>query len=191
MAKHLPGIGHNQGPTLEAGHRWRTHQWRKAQKALMPNTIPLMIVRMRLRRAAELGMDYKSYAAARQASGRDILGLLFSSNALRIIGGDAAMPRDRARALEAVRNADRLALVQRPAEPEGVLQANPVLDGAEIAPDITTSWSDMQARVARFVTQRGLSGDQVVVIGDTVLEAEWAPALRAASYLPAARYFPG
>lgn len=184
----MAGIGHNQGPTMEAGHRWRTYQWRKAQKAMMPNTVPLMIVRMRVRRAAELGMDYRTYAAVRQASGRDVLGLLFSSNALRILGGDAAMPRDRARALAAVRNAGRLALVHRPLEPGGVARANPDLDATELAPDITTSWSDMQARVAFFVNARGLSGDQVVVVGETHLEADWAPAVRA-TYLPSERYF--
>lgn len=186
----MAGIGHNKGPSMEPGHRWRTHQWRMAQKALMPNTIPLMIVRMRVRRAAELGMTYKTYAAIRQASGRDVMGLLFSSNALRIIGGDAAMPRDRARVLEGMRNAARLALVHRPLDPGAVDQANPGLDASELAPDITTSWSDMQARVRGFVTARGLAGGQVVVIGDTALEAEWAPALRAADYLPSERYFP-
>ncbi|WP_415401888.1 hypothetical protein [Tateyamaria sp. SN3-11] len=175
---------------MDFGHRWRTHQWRRAQKEMMPNTIPLMVVRMRVRRAAELGMDYKTYATARQAAGRDILGLLFSSNALRIIGGDAAMAQDRARALAAVRNAGRLALVHRPHQPEGVQDANPMLDAAALAPDITTSWSDMRERVAGFVRERGFVGDQVVVIGDTTLEAEWAPAMRAASYLSADRYFP-
>ena len=190
MADRRVGIGHNQGPGMDAGHRWRTYQWRKAQKEMMPNTIPLMVVRMRVRRAAELGMDYKTYATARQAAGRDILGLLFSSNALRIIGGDAAMPQDRAQALAAVRNAGRLALVHRPHHPDRVQAANPVLDAAALAPDITTSWSDMRDRVAGFVRDRGLIGDQVVVIGDTELEAEWAPAMRAASYLSADRFFP-
>ena len=189
MAQEAPGIGHNNGPSMDFGHRLRTHQWRRAQKEMMPNTIPLMVVRMRVRRAAELGMDYKTYATARQAAGRDILGLLISSNALRIIGGDAARPRDRAQALAAVRNAGRLALVHRPHHPDRVHDANPVLDAAALAPDITTSWSDMRDRVAGFVRDRGLIGDQVVVIGDTVLEAEWAPAMRAASYLSAERYF--
>ncbi|WP_299625049.1 hypothetical protein [uncultured Tateyamaria sp.] len=186
----MPGIGHNRGPSMEAGHRWRTYQWRRAQKALMPNTIPMMIVRMRVKRAAELGMSYKTYATIRQASGRDVMGLLFSSNALRIMGGDAAMPRDRAKLLEAMRNAERLALVQRPLDADIVSAANPCLDATELAPDITTSWSDMQARVRGFVTARGLVGGQVVVVGDTALEAEWAPALRAADFLPSEQYFP-
>ena len=190
MDKPTHGIGHNQGPSMEGGHRWRTHQWRKAQKDMMPNTIPLMIVRMRVRRAAELGMDYKTYATLRQASGRDVLGLLFSSNALRIIGGDVAMPADRGRVLEKVRHAGRLSLVHRPLDAGAVAEANPMLDATEIAPDITTSWSAMQDRIARFVRDRGLQGDQVVIIGDTAMEADWAPAVRAASYLPAARYFP-
>jgi len=183
------GIGHNQGPTLERGQTMRAYQWRRAQKALMPRTIPLMIVKMRVKRAAELGMDYKAYAAIRQATGRDICGLLFSSNALRIIGGDAAMPRDRAKALEALRGADRLALVHRPLQPEQIAAANPMLDATGLAPDITTSRRAMHQRLRAFVTDRQLVGDQVVIVGDTSLEAEWHAAARAAGYLSAERYF--
>mmetsp|Transcript_23304 Transcript_23304/g.40391 ORF Transcript_23304/g.40391 Transcript_23304/m.40391 type:complete len:188 (-) Transcript_23304:549-1112(-) len=186
----MAGIGHNQGPSMEGGRRWRTYQWRKAQKALMPNTIPMMIVRMRVRRAAELGMTYKTYATIRQASGRDVMGLLFSSNALRIMGGDAAMPRDRAQVLEGMRNADRLTLVHRPLDPDAVAGANQSIDATELAPNITTSWTDMQSRVHGFVNDRGLVGGQVVVVGDTALEAEWAPALRAAGFLQSERFFP-
>ncbi|CAN0589915.1 unnamed protein product, partial [Ectocarpus sp. 12 AP-2014] len=54
----LPGIGHNRGPAMDRGVTYRTYHWKKARQALMPRTIPLMVVRMRVRRAAELGMDY-------------------------------------------------------------------------------------------------------------------------------------
>ena len=151
----MAGIGHNGGPTMERGHKWRSYQWRQAQKALMPNTIPLMIVKMRVRRAAELGMDYKTYASIRQASGRDILGLLFSSNALRIIGDGAKMPDAETRVLEAVKSAKKLSLVHLPNRPEDVLQANPVLDATEAAPRITESWGEMRSRLEGFIrTQR-------------------------------------
>ena len=184
-----PGIGHNQGPSLEKGHRWRTYQWRKAQKALMPNTIPLMIVKMRLRRAAELGMSYKTYASVRQSAGRDILGLLFSSNALRIIGNGAAMPVAERAALEAVRQAGKLSLVHAPHSPVRVMQANPVLDAAELAPNFTESWSQMRSRIETLIQSRKLASDQVLIIGDTPLEAEWTAAARAGGYLRAEQYF--
>ncbi len=183
------GIGHNNGPTMEPGHIYRTHMWRKAQKRLMPNTIPLLIVRMRVQRAAELGLDYKTYASIRQAAGSDILGLLFSSNALRIIGDGAKMPDAQARALAEVKAAQRLSLVHAPAEPPAVLQANPVLDAAAAAPKFTDSWTHMSERIQGFIRDQRLPGNQVLIIGDTSFEGEWSTAARAAGYLPADRYF--
>jgi len=185
----MAGMGHNNGPTMEAGHVYRTHMWRKAQKRLMPNTIPLLIVRMRVQRAAELGLDYKTYASIRQAAGSDILGLLFSSNALQIIGDGAKMPGARARALAEVKAARRLSLVHAPHQPPAVLQANPVLDAAAAAPRFTDSWTQMSERIQGFIREQRLPGNQVLIIGDTSVESEWGTAARAAGYLPADRYF--
>ncbi|WP_109463774.1 hypothetical protein [Albibacillus kandeliae] len=189
MSGTTPGIGHNNGPSMERGQVWRAYQWRKAQKELMPNTIPLMVVKMRLRRAAELGMDYKAYARIRQATGQDIMGLLFSSNALRIIGDGAKMPEAEARALDAVKSAQKLSLVHLPNRPGPVLQANPVLDATEAAPRFTDSWSDMRVRLETFIRSRRLPGNQVVIIGDAPLESEWMAAAKAAGYLQANEYF--
>lgn len=174
---------------MEAGHRWRTHQWRSAQRQLMRKTIPLMIVKMRMKRAAELGMDYKTYATIRQASGQDILALMFSSNALGIIGQGARMPDAETRALAAVRAAQKLTLVHAPQTPEGVLAANPVLDAADVAPKFNESWSAMRERVSSLIQSRKLPGNTVLVIGDAPLESEWSTAARAAGYLPASAYF--
>lgn len=182
-------IGHNNGPSMQAGHKLRTYRWRKAQKAMMPNTIPLMIVRMRMKRAQELGMTYKTYAKVRQVSGQDILGLLFSSNALEIIGDGARMPVTRDRVLKTVKGARKLTLVHRPQSPDAVLQANPVLDDAQSAPRFTDSWSQMRDQVSGFIQAQNLSGNQILVIGDAPLEADWLVAGRAGGYLSAQEYF--
>ncbi|MEM9350184.1 MAG: hypothetical protein AAGA47_07975, partial [Pseudomonadota bacterium] len=84
MSGPAAGIGHNNGPSMEAGYTYRKHQWKKAREALLP-TLPLMIVRMRVKRAKELGLDYKTYAGVRASTGRDVIGFLFSSNALRLV----------------------------------------------------------------------------------------------------------
>lgn len=185
----MAGLGHNNGPTMQRGHSYRSYQWRKAQKALMPNTLPLMLIRMRVRRAAELGMNYKTYARIRQASGRDIMALLFSSNALRIIGDGAKMPDAEDRVLQAVKSAQKLTLVHAPNSPAAVLQANPVLDAADVAPRFTDSWSQMRERIEGLIRRQKLPGDQVLIIGDAPLEADWMTAVRAAGYLPAHQYF--
>ena len=186
----MSGIGHNGGPTMEQGHRWRTYQWRKAQKALMPKTIPLAVVKMRVRRAAELGLDYKAYAAIRQATGRDICAFLFSSNALGILfEGASRIPQARVAKLEAVKDAGRLALVHLPHDPAQIAAAEEVIDAATRAPDLRMPWSGLRAHLGDFVRSRKLVGDQVVIVGDTILEAEWTAAARAAGYVSAERYF--
>lgn len=182
-------IGHNRGPSLQPGQTYRTFQWRQAQRALMPKTMPLMIIRMRVMRARELGMDYQTYASVRQASGQDILALMFSSNALRVIGPGAKMPGAEEKALKAIKAAKKLALVHAPQSPFAVLQANPILDAADAAPQFTDSWSEMRKRLADFVEAQKLPANQVLIIGDTALEREWVTAAKAGGYLPADRYF--
>lgn len=185
----MSDIGHNGGPSMEKGRSWRSYQWRQAQKALMPKTMPLAIVKMRVRRARALGMDYKAYASIRQATGRDICGLLFSTNALEILAGRAAMPPERRRALETARDVQRLALAHAPLHPDMIAAANPVLEAVARAPDLRMSWAETRESLRAFAAERRLVGDQIVIVGDTALEQEWLGALQAAGYLPAGRYF--
>ena len=77
------GLGHNKGPTLERGASWRRYAWTRARSELLP-TLPIEVARRRVRRARELGLDYKAYAGIRASTGRDIVALLFSTNALRL-----------------------------------------------------------------------------------------------------------
>ncbi|WP_037228714.1 hypothetical protein [Roseobacter sp. GAI101] len=186
----IAGIGHNMGPTMERGQKWRAFQWQKAREAAMPSAIPLMVVKMRVARARALGLDYKAYAAIRQATGRDILALLFSSNALRVVRADAPqMPVRETEILTAVQGAQKLALVHRPLSGDAVQGANPVLDHVASAPRFTDSWADMRDHLSGVMQGRRLVGDQVLIIGDTGLERDWSGAAKAAGYLEAARYF--
>ena len=99
------------------------------------------------------------------------------------------MPEAEARALDAVKSAQKLSLVHLPNRPGPVLQANPVLDATEAAPRFTDSWSDMRVRLETFIRSRRLPGNQVVIIGDAPLESEWMAAAKAAGYLQANEYF--
>lgn len=184
------GIGHNQGPTMERGRTYRTFQWKRARAAAMPKTMPLMVVRMHVARARQLGLDYPTYAAVRKASGRDIMGLLFSSNALRVVrAGDPEAPLAQREVLSAIEGAKRLALVHRPLNAARFQLANPFLDAVGQAPTFTQSWGEMREHLGRFITDSQLVRDQVLVIGDTGLEREWSAAAQAAGYLDASRYF--
>jgi len=181
----MTGIGHNQGPTMEPGGAWRRYAWTRARAELLPR-MPVEVVRMRVRRARELGMDYKAYAGIRASTGRDVIALLFSDNALRLMR-DSRMTADRDAKLDAVRHADRLALVHAPYDPERVLERNPVLATAGHAPAAFASWAQVRVRVLDLKGK--LPADAVVVIGETWAERDWCEAARLAGFLTAERYF--
>ena len=181
----MNGIGHNRGPSMEKGRGWRRYAWKKARAELLPK-MPIEVVRLRVKRARELGLDYKAYAGIRAATGRDVIALLFSDNALRLLA-DGRMAPDRRAALDALRQADRLALVHHPHTPDMVVEANPGLTRVGVAPGFTASWPDIRARV--LALKGKLPADGVVVIGETWMERDWCEAARLAGYLPAERYF--
>lgn len=184
------GSGHNGGPTLEPGAGWRRYAWRRARAELLP-TLPLEVVRLRVQRARELGIDYKAYASVRAATGRDVIALLFSVNALRITPAAPAMPPEEAARLAAVSGAERQLAVYRPLAPDRALAVNAAaLDMAAPAPVLAEGWAATRERLAAFTRARGLPSDAVLVIGATTLEAEWVAAGRMAGYLPVERYFP-
>lgn len=182
MTRHTPGIGHNSGQDFN-GYAGRLHQWRKARRALISNTIPVEVVRMRLRRAAAIGLDYGTYAAIRAGTGRDITALLFSSNALGMIR-QAEVEAARAEKLRVVKAA-RGALVHRPL----AASAPDPLDFAAEAPWFTDSWGVMRRRLCAVLRQQGLPADAVLLVGETAFEESWCAALRAGGYLSADRYF--
>ena len=121
-------IGHNNGPTMEPGATWRRHCWTTARQALLP-TLPVEVVRTRVRRARELGLDYRTYASVRAQTGHDVVAFLFSSNALRVRPLSPALPADRAARLNAIAGATRIGLAVAPLA-VSALATNPELDGS-------------------------------------------------------------
>jgi hypothetical protein len=184
----VSGIGHNNGPTLEGGSGWRRYAWRRARRELLPQ-LPIEVMRLRIRRAKELGIDYKAYASIRAANGRDIVALLFSSNALRVGPRVVTIPEERARTLGEIKHCGRMSMVHAPVNLTEFNRLNPVVDVAHRAPDLRDSWSDVRMKVQALTTSQGLPGDGVVVIGDTALEAEWAEAGRLGGFLPSEAIF--
>jgi hypothetical protein len=181
----MSGIGHNNGPSLDGGVGWRTHCWKAARERLLP-TLPVEVVRLRVKRAKELGLDYKTYAGVRAASGHDVVAFLFSSNALRVTLLRPAVPPDRALKLAEVK-CGRLALAVAPLTPGQLEAANPVLDGAHPAPYALAGFGEMRERVRAALGK--VPSDQVILVGDMGLERDWCAAGRLAGYLPAEQYF--
>ena len=183
----MSGIGHNNGPTMEPGPAGRRHAWARARADLLP-TLPIEVVRLRVRRAAEIGLDYRTYASFRAASGHDVVALLFSTNALRLLPPAVALPEDRRARLAAVSGADRGALANRPLLPAAVLaRADGVIDRAHPAPRPFAAWGEARRPVLAALA---CPADRVLMVGDTAEERSWAEAARLGLYLPAERYFP-
>ncbi len=176
-------IGHNGGPTMEPGASWRRHCWTAARERLLPH-LPLEVLRGRLKRAAELGLDYSTYAGIRASTGHDVVAVLFSSNALN---ATPVVPADRTGKLAAVQAA-RIGLATLPLSAPALLRgAAGTLDAAHPAPMAHAAW-----RVAREALRAALDrtpGDRAILVGAYGPEADWVAAGGLAGYVPAERYF--
>lgn len=179
-----PAIGHNRGPETE-GLAWRTHCWRVARARLLP-TLPIEVVRLRVRRAQELGLDYKTYAGIRASTGHDLVAFLFSSNALRVIRAPA--PASVLDKLATITRAGRIGLAVAPLTADLLADFAPALDQTHPAPHHLGSFAEAKARIRAAIGT--LPPDTVLLIGDHGLEADWCAAARLAGYVPAARFFP-
>jgi len=179
----MAGIGHNSGRVEEAGRAWRTHVWRRARANLMPR-LPIEVVRRRVKRAAELGLPYKTYAGIRASTGHDLIGFMFSSNAMRVFKNGQAVPADRAAVVDALQSCTRIGLTHPPIHVSTLV---PPLDRAFMAP--AGQWSDVRNHMATIIRDIGQPADRFVLVGETGLEREWAGAIRMAGYLSGGTYF--
>ncbi|MEJ6501644.1 MAG: hypothetical protein QNL54_09130 [Rhodobacterales bacterium] len=187
-------LGHNNGPTMEPGHGWRTHCWTVARKNLLGH-MPIEIIRAQVKRAAEIGLDYKTYATVTGTSGQDIYAFLFSSNSLRLHLSARDLPQDRAEKLRAIVRCDKIVISHRPIDPARLpadFEAlhRVVLRDAQPAPKFSDSWSQLRNGMRNLLGAHKLSPGTVVLIGDTGFERDWTAAGKFAAYLPAERFFP-
>lgn len=175
---------------MERGAAWRRHCWRAARAELLPQ-MPLNVVRRRVKRARELGLDYKTYASFRAATGRDIIALLFSSNALRVIRPGDAVPNDRRAHLAATVRCEHRVATQPPLDPERLI-AHLALQGLDIAAAVKAPGFQANfptIRAAMDAARGSVPGDAVLLIGDTSIERGWCAAGKLAGFLPSDRYF--
>ena len=182
----MAGIGHNSGHVDAPGHSYRAFAWKKARAALLPN-LPIEVVRLRVKRAQDLGLPYRTYAGIRASTGHDLIGFLFSSNALRVLRDADMIPDTHAAKLARIA-ADRTALCQPRVTP-GRLSQVQVLDAAHPAPLAHLSWAATRDHLKSVARQRGHAADRFVIVGDTALERDWVAACGAAGWIAGDAYF--
>lgn len=175
---------------MDPGQSWRAHCWKQARAGLVKR-LPIEIVRRRVVRARELGLAYPAYASILLGSGRDIVGFLFTADAigLRLQKGlppliDTAAAAKltespaAARVLMAPRWDDLASLLHQQGIPFSTVATAP-RPGA----------SDPEARSVIRTALGSLPGDAVVMIGARGDERRWAAAARLAQFIAAPTYF--
>lgn len=184
----MSGIGHNRGPGL-GGTGWTRYCWDRARADLFPK-LPIEVVRIRVKRAAAIGLDYRTYAGIRATTGHDLAAFLYSTNVLRMLRqGEAEAAR--VAALAATREIGHLLACAPGIAPEAAVAGLGAqglrVDSAAPAPSLALAESHLRARLAAL---RGkIPSDRVLVIAETGAEAEWASLGRMAATIGAERYF--
>lgn len=178
-------IGHNRGLSLAGGGGWNTHCWRVAREALLPN-LPIEVVRLRVKRARDLGLPYKTYAGIRAQTGHDVVAFLFSSNGLGVSLIAKAPAAEVEKKLESLISVERIGLASAPLSAEALARVSG-LDQAFAAPYALAPFQQA-ARALRAALGK-TPADRVVLIGQGDLERDWVAAGRLAAWVAAERYF--
>ena len=87
-----------------------------------------------MRRARNLGIDYKVYAGIRAATCRDIFALIFSSSALRLLRETAKVDAERAEKIRTTIDIQPFALMHLHHHPGTLMRVNPTIPRADGAP---------------------------------------------------------
>ena len=164
-----------------------------ARKALLPR-LPLEVVRRRVARARELGRAYPHYASILLGSGRDILGFLFTCDALALrLARSLDLPRPVAEKLASLARCDRLLLTEPTDDPESLARqfadAAIPLAGAGNAPPAGAGLPEGGRAVRAVLDPLKLPSGAIVMVGTRARERDWAAAARVAKLLSAETYF--
>ena len=187
----MAGIGHNRGP----GTGRQRHCWKRSRAALLNNKLPLQVIRSRVRRAEALGLSYPQYASALMGAGRDIVGFLFTCDALGLrLRRSLEVPPHVSAKLARVHGA-RLTVFAPEAEPPGPFRAEletasgVVWHGAGPPPGPRDGWGAARAAVREILDPLGMPGKAVILVGSRDRDEAWSAAAGMAKYLAREAYF--
>ena len=181
------GIGHNRGPGIGSG--FRAHCWTVARRELLGARLPVEVVRLQVRRAKSLGLDYKTYAGVRATTGRDLIAFLYSSNALGVFRNGQPVGRRDAARIAQVAASPHLGCAPGLA-PDVLGRQIGAVSARGLAP-FGASWAQMRDEMKAWLRAEGLPGDAVLMIGETEHEREMMTAGGLAGFLTGQRFFAG
>ncbi|WGI21099.1 hypothetical protein [Amylibacter sp. IMCC11727] len=190
----MAGIGHNGGPK-RLGRGWQKHCWTQSRNALIGKRMPVEVVRMRIKRARELGLEYPQYASILLGSGRDIVGFLFSVDGLQLrLRKRLEMPdlvQDKLRGLDRVTLTAFAPSGETPKRFQRELSEVAGVPFASCAPEAEgpLGWSAARAAVRAVLDPLSLPSDAVVMIGTRAEEARMAEAAHLARFIASGDYF--
>ncbi|MEM7544898.1 MAG: hypothetical protein AAF367_05115 [Pseudomonadota bacterium] len=189
----LPGIGHNS--SIAVGTGFRKYAWKRARKELISARVPLEIVRIRVRRAQELGLAYPQYASILLGSGRDITGFLFTVGGLQLrLRRQLEIP-DHVRAkFGALQRVDRLVLSPHGEAADAFREELEAVTATTISaaapePDSTASWGAARDAVLALLKPLKLPRDAVVMVGADGHDDDWAGAAHLAGFIASQDFF--
>ncbi len=188
-------IGHNNGPSMKIGLGWQRHCWAKARKDLLGKAIPVEVVRMRIKRARELGLAYPQYASIMLGSGRDIVGFLFTVDGLQLrLRKRLEMPDTVQDKLQSLRKCNLMAFAPSGETPDVFRKelqqvAGVPFSSASPEPEGEINWSAARRAIRTALDPLKLPSDAVVMIGTREAEKQWAAAGKIAHFIPASDYY--
>ena len=191
----MTGIGHNNGPSLRQGRGWHTHCWKQARKDLLGKTLPIEVVRTRVRRAKELGLAYPQYASILLGSGRDIVGFLFTVDGLQLrLQKQLSLPDTVREKLQGLKRTDLFAFAPSGEAPdlfraELAGQTGLCFKSSAPEPERTLNWPEARRAIRAVLDPIKVPSGAVVLIGTKDAEREIAMAGKLARFIPSDGYF--
>lgn len=207
------GIGHNQGPPLDA---WNAFCWRKAQKAAW-KSVPIEVVRRRCRRARELGLSYQDYAAVIMDRGAHLQTLFFDLGGTLVeVENDEVRTDSSGRIrplpgvvekLSGLKDCKVFVITNQAGVAEGLITAeqarsfieqinalcNTVLTDYRVCMEAADSRSRFRkpqpGMVCELLAEHGLLPSAAVMIGDSESDRKCAEAAKLARFIWARDYF--
>jgi hypothetical protein len=180
---------------MKTGLGWQRHCWTKARKDLLGKAIPIEIVRMRIKRARELGLSYPQYASIMLGSGRDIVGFLFTVDGLQLrLRKQLEMPDVVQDKLQSLRKCNLAAFAPSGEHPETFRIELQQVAGVPFSatapePECDVNWPAARNAIRAVLDPLKLPGDAVVMIGTCDMEKQWAMAGKIARFIPASEYY--